>query len=99
MYIAGPGGVKAPENCSHMFYGGASYSQYWGYHLQAISLQALDVSSVIDMSNMFDGCSKLTSLTFGENWNTSNVTNMTFMFANCSSLTSITFEKTGTPPV
>ena len=38
---------------------------------------------------MFSYCSGLTSLTFGENFNTANVTNMGSMFSNCSSLTSL----------
>ena len=38
---------------------------------------------------MFSGCSSLTSLTFGENFNTANVTNMEWMFEGCSSLTSL----------
>ncbi|MBR2250737.1 MAG: BspA family leucine-rich repeat surface protein [Prevotella sp.] len=38
---------------------------------------------------MFRNCTHLTSLTFGENFNTANVTNMERMFYNCSGLTSL----------
>ena len=41
------------------------------------------------MSNIFDGCSSLISLSDISNWNTSNVTNMRLVFAGCSSLKSL----------
>lgn len=48
----------------------------------------LDTSNVSNMSNMFNGCSNLTSLDV-RNFNTSNVTSMTNMFNGCKNLTSI----------
>ena len=49
-------------------------------------IQYSDTSNVTDMSNMFDSCSKLTTI---PQIDTSNVTNMSYMFGICSNLTSI----------
>ena len=46
----------------------------------------LDFSNVTDMSNMFVGCSNITSI---PQLNTSNVTDMSYMFNNCYNLTAI----------
>ena len=51
-------------------------------------LEYLNTANVTDMSYMFYGCSKLTSLDV-TNFNTANVTNMSSMFSNCLSLTSL----------
>ena len=48
--------------------------------------------NVTDMSNMFGGCTSLTSLNLSQsvtNFKTDNVTNMSGMFGGCSSLTSL----------
>ena len=46
----------------------------------------LDTSSVTNMSNMFYGCTNLTTIPL---LNTINVTNMSYMFNNCTNLTTI----------
>ena len=51
-------------------------------------LEYLNTEKVTDMSYMFSGCSKLTSLDV-THFNTANVTIMSGMFSNCSSLTSL----------
>ena len=51
-------------------------------------LEYLKTENVTNMSNMFSGCLKLTSLDVSK-FNTANVTNMTNMFARCSALTSL----------
>ena len=51
-------------------------------------LEYLNTANVTDMSYMFYGCSKLTSLDV-TNFNTANVTNMSSMFSICLSLTSL----------
>ena len=51
-------------------------------------LEYLNTAKVTDMSNMFWGCSSLTSLDV-THFNTANVTNMRSMFSSCSSLTSL----------
>ena len=38
---------------------------------------------------MFDGCTSLTNINFGNNFNTTNVSNMSYLFRNCKSLTSL----------
>ena len=50
------------------------------------------------MSDMFDSCSKLTSLDLS-NFNTSNVTNMYGMFHNCTSLVSLDLSNFDTSKV
>ena len=51
-------------------------------------LEYLNTEKVTDMSYMFSGCSKLTSLDV-THFNTANVTIMSGMFSSCSSLTSL----------
>ena len=51
-------------------------------------LEYLNTEKVTDMSYMFLGCSKLTSVDVTK-FNTANVTNMSFMFSGCSTLTTI----------
>ena len=80
MYIAGPGGAKAPTDASGMF----SHSPF-----KTIDLSGLDTSNVTDMSSMFYYCRGLTSLDLGESFDTSKVTDMMYMFYGCSSLTSL----------
>ena len=80
LYIAGPGGVKAPENCERMF------SDF--YKCTSISLSNFDTSNVNNMSYMFYCNYNLTNLDI-HSLDTSNVTNMSYMFNFCSSLTSL----------
>ena len=54
-----------------------------------ICLASFKTSNVTDMSCMFEGCSKLTSLDL-TTFNTENVQNNCSMFKDCSSLTSLT---------
>ncbi len=49
----------------------------------------IDTSKVTDMSNMFYGCSSLSSLPDISKWDTGNVVNMGSMFEGCLSLTSL----------
>ena len=78
LYIAGEGGVRAPEDCSGLFAG----------YLNATSITfgtAFDTSLVTDMSYMFSSCDSLTALDL-RNFDTSHVTNMASMFSTCFSL-------------
>jgi surface protein len=52
------------------------------------SLENLDLSKVISMTRMFEGCQKLKILNL-TGWDTSNVTNMSGMFWNCTNLKKI----------
>ena len=81
LYIAGRGGVRAPENCFGLFAGYAN----------ATSITfgtAFDTSEVTDMGSMFTLCVKLTNLDV-HNFNTSHVTDMHYMFSGCYSLTDL----------
>ncbi len=101
MIIAGPGGVKAPQDCSYMFLGqfyGDPWKQ-WASYLKTISLKALITSDVTNMKHMFAGCSSLTSLDLGDNFGTSQVTDMSFMFSDCSMLNSLDVSKFNTSNV
>ena len=64
----------------------------WFSYFKALTtiegFQNLNTSAVTDMSDMFSGCSGLTSLNVS-NFNTSAVTSMDGMFYGCSGLTSL----------
>ena len=77
--------VKLFEMANNLFDGLTSTGYYFSF-LQEIDLRGLDTQDVTDMMYMFQGCSSLTSITFGENFTTSNVGNMYGMFQDCSSL-------------
>lgn len=66
--------------------GDFDYNNYFPSSLITADLRGLDTSSVTSMAYMFYGCSGLTSITFGENFNTSSVKYMSSMFENCEKL-------------
>ncbi|MCR5070009.1 MAG: BspA family leucine-rich repeat surface protein, partial [Prevotella sp.] len=70
-----------PEICYRWFYGMGQLQDITG-------LEYLNTSSVTDMSEMFCGCSGLTSLDVS-GFNTSSVTDMSEMFSGCYGLTSL----------
>lgn len=81
LYIAGEGGVYAPEDSSFLFFGfvnvtsirfnGSFYTKY-----------------VENMSGMFGGCQNLTELDLSD-FDTSHATSMRYMFSMCTSLETI----------
>ena len=72
---------------------------YYMNQLQSITgMEYLNTSEVTDMSDMFDGCSKLTSLDVS-NFNTANVTDMSHMFSECFRLTSLDLSSFNTSNV
>ena len=75
-------------------------SFFWGLtKLETIKdLKYLNTEQVTDMSNMFYGCSALTSLDV-THFNTAKVTNMNYMFYRCSKLTSLDVTKFNTANV
>ena len=81
LYIAGRGGVRAPENCFGLFAGYANAASI-------IFGTAFDTSDVTDMGSMFTLCVKLTNLDV-HNFDTSHVTDMHYMFSGCYSLTDL----------
>ena len=64
----------------------------WLYECRALTeiqgVENLNTSEVTDMSYMFYGCSRLSSLDL-LNFNTANVANMSHMFSGCSRLSSL----------
>ncbi len=71
----------------------------WLTNLETIKdLKYLNTEQVTDMSNMFYGCSALTSLDV-THFNTAKVTNMNYMFYGCSKLTSLAVTKFNTANV
>lgn len=79
----GLGCIYTPQDATSLF----SFRGYTG-PTSITGLELLNTSYTTDMSNMFDGCSSLTTLDLST-WDTSNVTNMTNMFNGCSSLESL----------
>ena len=65
---------------------------------EIVGLGNMNTSLVIDMTGMFKGCSRLTSLDMS-GFKTDNVTDMTSMFEECSSLTSLDLSEFNTENV
>ena len=59
---------------------------YYCDTLTALDVSNWNTSSVKDMSNMFSGCIRLTTIYASNKWNTDAVTNSTNMFDDCSAL-------------
>ena len=91
LHVVIESGTKFPADSSKLFYNFSSVT--------SIDLTNADISGVTTMANMFDGCSGLTSITFGSGWNTAGVTNMHYMFNDCSSLTQIDLSSFNTSNV
>lgn len=69
-----------PENFSYFFY----ESEY-----KYIDVTGWDLSSVTNLSHLFDQCNYLEGIIGLYTWDTSNITNMEYMFKECYELTSI----------
>lgn len=83
--------INANPDCRYMFfedeYFGTIESE--GGHIETIDFgNGFNTSNVMDMSEMFMSCSRLTNLDVS-NFNTSNVTSMGGMFFGCSGLASL----------
>ena len=82
----------------------------WGDHVKEITSCTIKTGVIVGKqealmggyvddyvtSNMFYGCSNMTSLIFEGTFNTSNVTDMSGMFCDCSSLTSLSLTSFNT---
>jgi len=79
VYIQGNEKVIANHDSSYLFYSFSKLTSIEG-------LEYFDTSQVTSMSNMFYGCSGLTSLDLS-NFDTSQVTTMNSIFHGCRSLT------------
>ena len=77
-----------------------------GYHswedctslIRKADLSELEASSIVSMSNMFSGCTSLTSVDLS-GLDTSSVINMRYMFSQCASLTSLNLSGLDTSSV
>lgn len=81
----------SPESTAYWFYGCTNLASVG-------DLSKLDTSIVTNMANMFNGCSKLTSLDISD-LITTKVTNMAGMFSGCSGLTSLVVSTLNTAKV
>ena len=90
LYYSKTDNILMNEDSSYMF----SYSTF-----EEIDLSGLDPSNVTNMEDMFQECSNLTNIVFGDNFDTSNVTNMHNMFTGCYALQSVDFSKLDTSNV
>ena len=80
-----------PKTCYRWFIGADSLTSI-------TRLYKLDTENVTNMSRMFEGCSKLTSLDLSS-FNTAKVTDMGRMFYNCIKLTSLDLSSFNTANV
>ena len=65
----------------------ASFSQCVNLDLSAVA-DVPDLSSTVDLSDAFNGCTALTNINRSNEWNTSNVTSTINMFFACTSFNS-----------
>ena len=80
-----------PTNCYCWFSGCNNLTEIKG-------IEYLNTENVTNMQEMFNACSKLTSLNL-TSFNTAEVTNMSFMFHNCKVLTSLNLSNFNTEKV
>ena len=78
-------GVSLPKDATAVFANLPNVTEIEG-------LENLDISETTNMSHLFDGCYKLTSINLS-NFNTGKVTDMSYMFSNCGNLTSLDVSK------
>ena len=55
----------------------------------SLKIKLKGINNITNMSDMFYGCSSLSSLPDISKWITNNVTNMSYMFYGCTSLSSL----------
>lgn len=75
------------------------YGNMVDYITWVVSTPANKMNANTDCSEMFSGRTNLTSIDFGENFNTENVTDMSCMFYSCSSLASLNLSNFNTSNV
>lgn len=67
--------------------------------LTSLDLSKWDVHQVTNMSNMFNGCSSLTTVGDLSGWNTASISNISGMFASCTSLRTLNVRNWNTSHV
>ena len=80
-----------PKSCYGWFSGCSNLTEIKG-------IEYLNTEKVTNMQEMFNACSKLTSLNLS-NFNTAEVTNMSYMFKSCKALTSLDLTSFNTAKV
>ena len=80
-----------PKSCYGWFSGCSNLTEIKG-------IEYLNTEKVTNMQEMFNACSKLTSLNLS-NFNTAEVTNMSYMFKSCKALTSLNLSNFNTEKV
>ena len=80
-----------PKSCYCWFSGCNNLTEIKG-------IEYLNTEKVTNMQEMFNACSKLTSLNLS-NFNTAEVTNMSYMFKSCKALTSLDLSNFNTEKV
>ena len=76
--ISSTGQIKSNSDSSHMFDGLTN--------IEKITLDNFVETDITNAESMFNGCTKLRSISNLENWNTKKITNMNTMFAECPEL-------------
>ena len=85
--------TSATIDASFAGYTGITSLYYWFNGctgLTSIDLSNLNTANVTNASHMFNECTNLETITFGEHFSTGKVTTMNSMFLNCSKLQAIT---------
>ena len=91
LYIAGNGGVSAPEDCSLLF---GDYPQ-----LEYVRFgNAFHTTQARDMSGMFENCFHLKALDLS-GFDTSGVTDMSYLFYGCAALSQLNLSSFSTANV
>lgn len=92
VFLAGDGGIKAPEDCSYLFTDlsedDKSYrdnSKHWSNLTSVTGAEYLDMSGVTTAKCMFIYCSGLKSIDVSC-WNTERITDMRRQFCFCCNL-------------
>ena len=80
-----------PKSCYGWFSGCSNLTEIKG-------IEYLNTENVTNMQEMFNACSKLTSLNL-TSFNTEEVTNMSYMFKSCKALTSLNLSNFNTEKV
>lgn len=95
MYVAQEDMLKTPK---YFFREYSGFHKTEGHKIVSISKWKIDTSNVVNMSRMFEDCSKLNTIDLSY-FNTSNATEMHTMFRGCSSLTSLDLSSFDTSKV
>lgn len=97
VYIVGNGDVCFPINSSYLFSNTDTSKRFTS--LESIDFNnSIDTSFALNMSHMFDGCSKLKNIDLSS-FDTINVINMSDMFSNCSSISVLDISNINTSNV